>query len=127
MIKETGRTAKRSGKKILIRLEYLGGGTLRLLGKMFLPPSPVGKDAMEKSEGASWAPGAVPSGSPLDNAGPIPEELRRDPFPGGSIPWSIQEAEKEESLARRILMWKIAISVSWVTTAFALLRSFGML
>jgi len=93
---------------------------------MFLPSSPVGKDVTERSTGASEVE-AIPSGSPLDNVGPIPDELRKDPFPGGSIPWSIQEAEKERSLSRKILIWKVAVSVSWVITVVAVLRSFGML
>ena len=118
---------RRSGERILSRLEHLGRGTLRILGMMFLPPSPVGQDVTGKSEGTPHAPEALPSGSPLDNVGPIPEELRKDPFPGGSVPWSIQEAEKEEKLARKILIWKVAISVSWVTTVVAVLRSVGML
>jgi len=127
MIKESGRVVRRSGERILGKLEYLGRGTLGILGKMFVPPSSAGQDVTGKSEGTPQAPVAIPSGSPLDNVGPIPDELRKDPFPGGSVPWSIQEAEKEEKLARRILIWKVAISVSWVTTVVAVLRSVGIL
>ena len=127
MIKESGRMVRRSGVRILGKLEYLGAGTLGILDRMFLPPLPVEEDSTVKSEGVPQAPEAVSTGSPLDNVGPIPDELRKDPFPGGSVPWSIQEAEKEEELARKILTWKVAISVSWVTTVVVVLRSLGML
>jgi hypothetical protein len=59
--------------------------------------------------------------------GPIPDELRKDPFPGGSVPWSVQEAEKEQSRNRELMIWKVAIAVSWTVTAVAALRSIGML
>jgi len=71
----------------------------------------------------AWAP----NDSPLAHVGPIPEELRKDPFPGGSVPWCIQEAEKERNRKRELMIWKVAITVSWMVAAVAALRSVGML
>ena len=112
---------------MLSKLEYVGEGTAGAFDTMFLPTAPAEENVTGKSEGARLSPTAIPLGSPLDNVGPVPEELRRDPFPGGSVPWSIQEAEKEENQARKILVWKVALAVSWVTTAVTLLQSLGIL
>jgi len=127
MTEESWRIAERSGQRTLSRLEYVGEGPAGVFDTMFLPTVPVREDVTGRNEGARLAPAAIPIGSPLDNVGPIPEELRKDPFPGGSVPWSIQEAEKEENVARKIMIWKVALAVSWVTTAVAVLRSFGIL
>ena len=85
--------------------------------------------ADETSKGASILPAfkAIPGSSPLDNVGPVPDELRKDPFPGGSVPWSIQEAEREQNQARKTMMWKIVAAVSWSVTVFAALRALGIL
>jgi hypothetical protein len=66
-------------------------------------------------------------GSSLYDIGPVPEELRRDPFPGGSVPWCIQEAEKERDRKRQLMIWRVGVAVSWSVTAFALFRSLGMM
>jgi len=112
---------------MLSKLEYVGEGTTGTFDTMFLPTAPVKQSVTGKSGGARLSPAAIPLGSPLDNVGPVPDELRRDPFPGGSVPWSIQEAEKEKDQARKILIWKVALAVSWVTTAVTVLRSLGIL
>ena len=127
MIKEGGRIMKRSGEKILGTLRLVGEGAIWALDMMFLPRTGAG--AEEAGEGVRSLPHfkAVLGDSPLDNVGPVPEELRRDPFPGGSVPWSIQEAEKEKNQARKTMIWEIAVVVSWSVTVIAALRALGML
>jgi len=126
MIKEGGRMVKRGGKRVFDALKLVGDGAIWALDMMFLTRSQTGPN--ETSEGALLLSHykTIPS-SPLDNVGPVPEELRRDPFPGGSVPWSIQEAEKEHDQARKTMIWKIAVVVSWSVTVIAALRTLGML
>ena len=126
MIKESGKTVKRSGERIWEVLRYLGDIGILALSEM-LRRTMVGRGQSNDVEmalpGLAW----IPSDSPLAHTGPIPDELRQDPFPGGSVPWSIQEAEKEQGRSRELMIWKVAIAVSWTVTAVAALRSIGML
>ena len=71
------------------------------------------------------APVAGQGGSPLDNVGPVPEELRVDPFPGGSIPWSIQEAELQRIRKQELMILKCATIVSWAVTIISIFRALG--
>ena len=64
---------------------------------------------------------------PIYKVGPVPEELRRDPFPGGSIPWCIREEELEQDRARKMMIWRTAALVSWSVTAITVLRFIGVL
>jgi len=91
-----------------------------------LPWARIREEQSYDAEVVPSAPTTVSSTSTLSKVGPVPEELRRDPFPGGSVPWCIQEAEKEQIRARKILIWKIAAAVSWLVTTFAVLRSLGI-
>ena len=140
MNRESGRILKRSGERIwgVLALAERGGIRALRVASVYLRSSIIylrdltiyfgvsirgrGTFAVET---APQSFGLVPSGSPLDNVGPVPDELRRDPFPGGSIPWSIQEAEKEQGRLRELMIWKVAIAVSWLVTAVAVLRSLG--
>jgi len=70
-------------------------------------------------------PVAGQGGSPLDNVGPVPEELRVDPFPGGSIPWSIQEAELQRIRKQELMILKCATIVSWAVTIISIFRALG--
>jgi len=117
---------KRGGERMLDTLKFLGECAVAL-DVIFLP-RPRGR-VDKTGEGVLMlpAPKAIPSGSPLDNVGPVPDELRKDPFPGGSVPWSIQEAEREHNQARKTMIWKIAAVVSWSVTLIAALRALGML
>jgi len=72
-------------------------------------------------------PVAGPKSSPLDNAGPIPVELRVDPFPGESIPWGMQMAEIDRDRTRERLVWASAVLVSWLVTGVLILRALNIL
>ena len=64
-------------------------------------------------------------GSPLENTGPIPAELLKDPFPVVTVPWSMRKASENKQRERLILA--SAIIVSWAVTAIALLRALNVL
>ena len=66
-------------------------------------------------------------GSPLDNAGPIPVELRGNPFPGESIPWGMQMAEIERDRTRERLVWVTAVLVSWLVAGAMILRALSVI
>jgi len=68
-----------------------------------------------------------PTGSPLDNAGPIPVELQRNPFPGDSTPWGLQMAVIDRDRTKERLVWASAVLVSWLVTGFILLRALNIL
>ena len=70
---------------------------------------------------------AGPTGSPLDNAGPIPVELQRNPFPGDSTPWGLQMAVIDRDRTRERLVWASAALVSWLVTGVLLLRALNIL
>jgi hypothetical protein len=126
MIKEGGKAVKRGGERIWGVLEFLGeAGTqvLYMILRRTVTWRVVTTEADEALPILSW----ISSDSPLAHVGPVPEELRQDPFPGGSVPWSIEEAEKEQDRNRELMIWKVAIAVSWSVTAVALFRSLGML
>jgi len=125
MFRETGRAVKRGGEMVLGTVEIVAEAAVWALGVMLPPRGQVRQGGT--MEAAPAVVGPTPTGSPLDNVGPVPEELLRDPFTGDSVPWSIQEAEKEEGRARELMIWKVAIAVSWAVTAVALLKSFGSL
>jgi len=127
MIKEGRKIMKRGGKTILDILQVLGGRAIWVLDMLFLPRPQGGRDGVNESIQLLSAPKAAPSGSPLDNVGPVPDELRKDPFPGGTVPWCIQEAERERGLARKSTIWKFAVAVSWSVTVVAALRALGIL
>ena len=127
MIKEGGRMMKRGGERVFDALKLVGDGAIWALDVMFLPRSQTGAEKTGEGVLSLTHFSIVTGGSPLDNVGPVPEELRRDPFPGGSVPWSIQEAEKEKNQARKTMIWKIAVAVSWSVTVIAALRALGML
>jgi len=126
MIRESGRIVKRSGEKIWGALEFLGGIGVAALGAVFRRIV-VWKDEIYESRRAPPAVLGTSSDSPLANVGPVPDALREDPFPGDSVPWSIQEAEKERGRSREMMIWKVAITISWLVTVVAALRSLGML
>jgi hypothetical protein len=127
MIKESGRVVKVYGERILGKAEFLGEVALRIIVAMLLPPAPVREDVADKSVGACLPAKVISIGPPLGNVGPVPEELRKDPFGGVSVPWCIQEAERERNMARRILRWKVILAASWLVTAVVVLRSIGVL
>jgi hypothetical protein len=127
MIKEGGKMVKRGGERMLDTLQLLWGRAIWVLDMLFLPRPGAGADRTSESVQLLPAPKVTPSGSPLDNVGPVPDELRKDPFPGGTVPWCIQEAEREKSRARKATIWKIAVAVSWSVTVVAALRAIGML
>jgi len=118
---------RKGGERMVSTLQFVGEAAIRFLDTVLLRQSRAGQ---EESGGREWVPSA-PDGfqgsSPLDNVGPVPDELRKDPFPGGSVPWSIQEAEKERDLVRKTTIWKVAVAVSWSVTVIAALRALGML
>jgi hypothetical protein len=127
MIREGGRLLKRTGERVLNTVKILAEATLWALS-VTLPSRPrVRQGGNDLAESTPAVPDAIPSGSPLDIVGPVPEELRRDPFAGGSVPWCIEEAEKEENRAREMMIWKVTMAVSWSVTVVALLKSFGAL
>lgn len=117
---------RRSSQRIWEVLRYLGDIGVLALSEM-LRRTVVVRGQPGDVEAALPALAWIPSDSPLAHVGPIPDELRKDPFPGGSVPWSVQEAEKEQSRNRELMIWKVAIAVSWTVTAVAALRSIGML
>jgi hypothetical protein len=127
MIKEGGKMVKKGGERMMGTFRFLGVGAILALDKIVHPSRPAGADGTHESTKMLPAPNVVRTNSPLDNVGPIPAELRMDPFPGGSVPWSILEAEKEQNQARKVLVWKIAITVSWSVTFVAVLRAIGVL
>ena len=125
MIKESGKIVRKGGERIWVVLELLGQMGARAL-VMVIHLRAIRRSWAARSEGTPQAVDLVTTGSPLDNVGPVPEELRRDPFPGGSVPWSIVEAEKEQSRNRELMIWKAAIAVSWTVSAVAVIRSLWM-
>ena len=125
MIKESGRMVKKSGERILGVFESLGDVGSYAPGVLLRDT--VGRTNTTEVGAAIPALAWAPNDSPLAHVGPIPEELRKDPFPGGSVPWCIQEAEKERNRKRELMIWKVAITVSWMVAAVAALRSVGML
>ena len=127
MIKESGKIVRRSGERIWWILELLGKTGTLASSTMNQPRVVTSKDLAGSSPQVPLASDVVSDASLLANAGPIPDELRRDPFPGDSVPWCIQEAEKEQGRARALLIWKVALVVSWSVTSVAVLRAFGML
>jgi hypothetical protein len=62
-------------------------------------------------------------GSPLENTGPFPAELLKDPDSIQSVPWSIRRAEAR----RERLVWMTVLIVSWLVSAVALLRWMSIL
>lgn len=126
MIKESSKAMKRGGELIRGAFEFLGEAGTQVL-YMMLRRTVTWKIATTEVEEARPVLSWISTDSPLAHVGPIPEELRQDPFPGGSIPWSIEEAEKEQDRSRELMIWKVAIVVSWSVTAVALFRSLGML
>ena len=127
MIKESGRVVRRGGERIWGILELIGKTGTLASSTMTRPRVVTIKDHVSVSPQAPLASDAVSGVSLLANVGPIPDELRRDPFPGDSVPWCIQEAEKEQGRTRTLMIWKVALVVSWSVTSVALLRAFGML
>jgi hypothetical protein len=127
MIKESGRMVKKGSERMVGSLESVARSMIGGLGTALTPRGEVGSGEGRQSAAIGEARSTSLTGSPLDNVGPIPEELRRDPFPGGSVPWSIQEAEKVENRAREMMIWKVAMLISWSITAVALLRTVGFL
>ena len=114
---------KRGGERVLSGLEFLVTNSVRLKDMIFPLRGGVGGRETHDNEAAS----AVSIGSMVIHVGPVPDELRKDPFPGGSVPWSIIEGEKERSRIREMAILKVAIGVSWVIAAVAALRALGML
>jgi hypothetical protein len=127
MIREGGKIVKRGGEWMLGILQLLGESAIWALDVLFLPRPGAGAETMGESVQFSPAGRATRSFSPLDDIGPVPDELRKDPFPGGTVPWCIQEAEREQDRARKVTIWKIAVIVSWSVTLVAALRALGML
>jgi len=123
MIKESGKMVKRGGERVLSGLEFLATNSVRLKEMIFPPRGGVRGRETHDNEAAS----AVSIGSMVIHVGPVPDELRKDPFPGGSVPWSIIEGEKEKRRIREMAILKVAIGVSWVIAAVAALRALGML
>lgn len=117
---------KRSGDRIRWETEFPGQAGTSALGMFFRNPVDM-RGKTDEVGSALPALVGVPGDSPLVHVGPVPDELRKDPFSGGSVPWCIQEAEKERSRNREQMIWKVAIAVSWLVTAVAVLRSTGML
>jgi len=127
MIKESGKAVKRGSERVLGRLEFLGGSAVRLLDLMLIPRGGARAPVPLDSVVLPPVPESVSIGSMVINVGPVPDELRKDPFPGGSVPWSIIEAEKEHVWVRKMAIWKVAVGVSWVVTTVAALRALGIL
>jgi hypothetical protein len=127
MIRESGRFMRRAGEKVLTTLKFLAEAAIWAVGTMLPARSRIRQGRNDVGDAVTLAPDLGTTGSPLDNIGPVPEELRRDPFPGGSVPWCIEEAEKEQDRARELMIWKVTIAVSWSVTAVALLKTFGAL
>jgi hypothetical protein len=127
MIKESEKIVKKGSERMLGSIESVARSVIWGLGTALVPRGEVGSGEGRQSAVISEGRSASFTGSPLDNVGLIPEELRRDPFPGGSVPWSIQEAEEVENRAREMMIWKVALLISWSITAVALLRSIGFL
>jgi hypothetical protein len=61
-------------------------------------------------------------GSPLDNTGPIPAELLKDPSAVDVVPWGFRAAEIERNRTRERFVWMTALVVSWLVTAVTILR-----
>ena len=118
---------KKGREMMLSTLQFVGDGAIRFLDIVFLRQPRAGQEESGGIERAPFAPRDYSDSSPLDNVGPVPDELRKDPFPGGSVPWSIQEAERERDLVRKTTIWKVAVAVSWLVTVTAALRALGML
>jgi len=62
----------------------------------------------------------------LDNAGPMPAELLRDPFAVEIVPLTQPPPlppEKKKLLTQERLLWITAVAVSWGVTAVAVLRA----
>ena len=66
--------------------------------------------------------------SPLKNAGPIPAELLKDPYPVEIVPLVSEPVpapvvQPTKFLTQERLIWISAVAVSWAVTAFAVLRA----
>ena len=59
--------------------------------------------------------------------GPVPHELRQDPFLSGSIPWSIREDEKRADRVREKMILGAVVVVSYSVAIVALLRTLRVL
>jgi len=127
MIKESGKVVRRGGERIWGILELLGKTGTLASSTIIRPRVVTREDVATLSPRAPLASDVASDASPLANVGPIPDELRMDPFPADSVPWCIREAEKEQGRTRALMIWKVALVVSWSVTGVALLRAFGML
>jgi len=126
MIKDGGRAVKKGGEKILGTLGFLlesAAWALNTVLPSWARVRPIKRNAIEP---AGRATGRIPTGSPLDHVGPVPKELRMDPFARDSVPWSIQEAEKERGRARVTMILGVSVAICWLITAVAVLRSLGI-
>ena len=104
---------RRSEERIRYALGLVGQRVTRLL---------------DHESNAGWeSPDSVggPEGSPLENIGPIPAEMLKDPNAVESIPWSIRSAER--SLKRERLIWMSALIVSWLVSTVAVLRHLSLM
>ena len=127
MLKESEKLMKRGGEKVFGGLAFLAGNAIRLLDLMFIPLVRGGVHETRNSEATPPVPEAVSIGSMVIQVGPVPDELRRDPSPEGSVPWSILEAQKEQIWVQQMAVWKVATGVSWLITTVAALRALGIL
>ena len=124
-----GRSIQGSGREIMRRGEQRVRDTLQLLGFHPMPFENFLSRRLNRS-----ATGAFPqtstegqASSPLDNPGPIPAELRENPFPGESIPWGFQIAEIDRDRIRERLVWASAVVVSWLVAGALILRIMNIL
>ena len=124
MIRESLRTVKKGRARILITVGSAWARTILALGEAIISRAEA---RALKGEMGSRGSDLDSLGSPLDHVGPVPEELRRNPFPGGSVPWSILEAEREKVRAREMLILEVAVGMSWVVTVVTVLRALGLL
>jgi len=134
MIRE-GERFIREGERVIRRTEEWAVGTLGVFGarlvevfervpfhRMF--PWSGSPAVAEVIAPASEASVVLPS---MYKTGLIPAELRADPFPGDTVPWSIQEAQKEKDRVRKMRICMAVAAVSWSVTVVSILRSMGFL
>jgi len=137
MIRE-GERFVREGERLIRRTEEWVVGTFGVFGSRLVevferipfhrifPRSgtPQAAEAVAPATQIGEVSVALPS---MYKTGLIPAELRADPFPGDTVPWSIQEAQKEKDRVRKMRICMAIAVVSWSVTAVSILRSMGFL
>jgi len=88
------------------------------------PPEPTKAQEPVAEEPGQPQADARPQPSPLDNAGPMPAELLRDPFAVEVVPITRPSPPPEtKSFTQERLVWITAVAVSWSVTVVAILRA----